>query len=162
MGPPYIGDAAPEFELVDQSGERVRLRDLRGSYVVLHFGTSWCPFCTEELPNLQRLASDYAGKGVRVLLVDVKEGDAPFKEYSTRLPLSFPLLRDTSGEAAAKYAPPRALAAIADRAQVPIAANLLLDKEGKIRFFTLVDTARFDAKLVALRRDLDALLAEHP
>jgi len=31
------GDQAPDFELVDQNGETVRLRDLRGTKVVLYF-----------------------------------------------------------------------------------------------------------------------------
>ena len=46
------------------------------------------------------------------------------------------------------------------RDQVPIASNLVLDRSGKIRFFSLLDTANFDAKLLALTVRLDALLTE--
>lgn len=45
------------------------------------------------------------------------------------------------------------------RSQVPIASNLIIDREGRIRFYTLLDSANFDARLVALRAELDALLA---
>ena len=36
-----IGNDAPTFDLATVSGDRLRLSDLRGQYVVLHFGTSW-------------------------------------------------------------------------------------------------------------------------
>jgi len=48
------------------------------------------------------------------------------------------------------------------RDQVPIASNLIIDREGIIRFFTLLDSANFDARLVALRTRLDELLAAKP
>ena len=41
-----------------------------------------------------------------------------------------------------------------------IASNLIIDREGKIRFFSLLDSAHFDAKLVGLRAQLDKLLEE--
>ena len=38
-------------------------------------------------------------------------------------------------------------------------SNLVLDVEGRIRFFTMADTAHFDAKLVFARKEIDRLLA---
>jgi len=38
---PLLGEEAPGFDLRDVRGSRVSLRDLRGRFVVLHFGTSW-------------------------------------------------------------------------------------------------------------------------
>jgi peroxiredoxin Q/BCP len=35
--PPAEGDAAPDFSLPDQNGEKVTLSDLRGETVVLYF-----------------------------------------------------------------------------------------------------------------------------
>lgn len=46
------------------------------------------------------------------------------------------------------------------RDQVPIASNLIIDAEGRIRFFSLLDTTSFDAKLVELKKRLDPLLAQ--
>jgi hypothetical protein len=39
-----------------------------------------------------------------------------------------------------------------------IASNLIIDREGRIRFYSLLDSRNFDAKLVALTARLDALL----
>ena len=38
---PMIDDPAPSFELLDTKGNVVSLADLRGKFVVIHFGTSW-------------------------------------------------------------------------------------------------------------------------
>jgi peroxiredoxin len=36
-----IGEKAPEFALEEVEGGTVGLADLRGRYVVIHFGASW-------------------------------------------------------------------------------------------------------------------------
>jgi hypothetical protein len=46
------------------------------------------------------------------------------------------------------------------RDQVPIASNLIIDKEGVIRFYSLLDSRNFDARLIALRKELDTLLSQ--
>lgn len=38
---PWIGAPAPAFELAGIDGETLALEDLRGRFVVIHFGTSW-------------------------------------------------------------------------------------------------------------------------
>ena len=39
-------------------------------------------------------------------------------------------------------------------------SNLIIDEEGVIRFYSLLDSRNFDAKLVELRKRLDVLLSE--
>lgn len=158
VGAPNVGDVAPDFELPDQHGRAVRLSSLRGKVVLLHFGTSWCPFCTAELPHLDELTRAY-GDRVAVVLVDIREEDREFQEYLHRGPVHFDFLRDRTGATAARYAPPRAMTYIRDRRQVPIAANLVIDRDGRIAFFTLVDTGNFDAHLVNARHLIDEVLA---
>jgi peroxiredoxin len=41
MQQPMIGEPAPSFVLPSVTGETVSLADLRGRYLVIHFGTSW-------------------------------------------------------------------------------------------------------------------------
>jgi cytochrome oxidase Cu insertion factor (SCO1/SenC/PrrC family) len=38
---PMIGEAAPPFDLSTVGGDRLSLADLKGKFVVIHFGTSW-------------------------------------------------------------------------------------------------------------------------
>ena len=46
--------AARDFTLTTFDGDEVRLSDLRGSYVMVDFWSSWCPPCREEAPTSPR------------------------------------------------------------------------------------------------------------
>jgi peroxiredoxin len=161
MGSPHVGDAAPDFELPDQTGAKVKLSALRGKVVMLAFVTSWCPFSEAEQPNLAKLAQDYANDPrVKVVAIDIKEGDEGYGKYVGRTPTPFPVLRDTSGAVTATYTPASAQPSIKDRATVLVTSNAVIDPAGKIRFFTMADTVHFDSRLVHPRRAIEGLLAQ--
>lgn len=91
-------------------------------------------------------------------MIDVAETKEKTQEYAKRSKYMFPVLLDTDGKVATSYAPPGVQPDL-PRDQVPIASNLIIDREGKIRFYSLLDTASFDAKLVALTARLEELLS---
>ena len=91
-------------------------------------------------------------------MIDVEETKEKTAEYVKRSTFSFPVLLDADGKVATIYAPAGAQPDL-PRDQVPIASNLIIDREGKIRFYSLLDTASFDAKLVALTARLEELLS---
>jgi peroxiredoxin len=158
MGSPHPGDAAPDFELADQNGAKVKLSDLRGSVVVLAFVTSWCPFSRAEQPHLASLAEQYRGQNVKIVAVDIKESHEGYAKYLARVPMTIPVLRDRTGDVVASFTPDRAQPAVKDRSAVLVTSNLVIDPAGRIRFFTMVDTANFDAELVFVRRAVEDLL----
>lgn len=47
------GTEVPDM-LVDTAAN-IRLSDIRGHYVVLHFWASWCPDCRKDMPEMERL-----------------------------------------------------------------------------------------------------------
>ena len=69
------------------------------------------------------------------------------------------MLLDSDGAVSTSYAPAGVLPDLA-RDQVAIASNLIIDRAGRLSFFSLLDTTSFDAKLRALRERLEQLLAE--
>jgi peroxiredoxin len=158
MGSPHIGELAPDFELVDQTGAHVRLSALRGSPVVLAFVASFCPFSAAAQPSLASLAKEYAARGVRVVAVDVGEDDQAFTSYVSRMQLPFPVLHDPDGATSLRFTPSNASPGVKDRRMVIVTSNLVIDRDGRIRFFTLLDTTHFDAKLVHVRQALDQAL----
>jgi peroxiredoxin len=162
MGSPHVGDIAPDFDLPDQEGHKMKLATARGSIVVLAFVASFCPFSGAEQPYLARLATDYAGRNVRVIAIGIREPEAGYRSYLARVPMPIPVLRDEDGAVALRFAPPGAQPQFKDRTQAVVTSNLVLDAEGRIRFFTVLDTVHFDAKLEHVRRAVDRLLAEHP
>jgi peroxiredoxin len=153
-----IGKTAPEFSLEDLDGNSFNLASSRGSYVVVHIATTWCPFCNAEAPYLEELSQQYKDKNVRVLIIDVKEPkELVQSKLQDRFNFSFPVLLDMDGSVAASYAPPEVLPDLA-RDEVMLASNLLIDPEGKIQYLSLLDSKNFDAKLINLKKRLDELL----
>lgn len=66
------GDA-PDFALLDEDGERVALADLEGRPVFLNFWATWCTFCKEEMPDMQRVQEAY---GDDLVVIGVNAGDS--------------------------------------------------------------------------------------
>lgn len=92
-------------------------------------------------------------------MIDVMETPEATATYVERSGFTFPVLLDSDGSVAASYAPEGVLPDL-PRDQVPIASNLIIDREGVVRFYSLLDTNSFDAKLVALKERLEELLAD--
>jgi peroxiredoxin len=155
---PMLGQPAPLFALNALNGKVYSLEQLKGNYIVIHFATTWCPFCNAEAPNLEKLYKEYREKGVEVFIVDVAEGKELVEKSFSRFNFSFPILLDADGKVSASYAP-EGVQPDLERQEVPIASNLIIDKEGKIRFYSLLNTNDFDAKLTKLKLKLDELIA---
>lgn len=155
---PMIGESAPSFNLSALDGKSYSLDQLRGKYVVIHFAATWCPFCNAEAPHLQQLYETYQDKGVQVFIIDVKEEKELVKKSFKKFDFSFPVLLDYDGSVSARYAPEGVLPDLA-REEVPLASNLIIDKEGKIRFYSLLNTTNFDAKLIKVKEKLNELLS---
>lgn len=153
-----IGELAPDFTLPDLKGETINLSELQGKIVVIHFATTWCPFCNAEAPHLEQLYQDYKSQGVEVFIIDVKESEALVQEkLQDRFKLTFPVLMDEDGKVAESYAPNNVLPDLA-RDEVVLASNLLIDRTGKIQFYSLLDSQDFDAELIHLKAKLNEIL----
>jgi peroxiredoxin len=156
---PMIGQTAPSFELKGLDSKDYSLAQLKGKLILIHFATTWCPFCNAEAPTLEQVYKSYKDKGVQVLIIDVKESKELVTQSFKRFNFSLPVLLDTNGKVAAAYAPAGVLPDLA-RDEVVLASNLIIDREGKIRFYSLLNTTSFDAKLTMAREKLDELLTQ--
>ncbi len=102
---PRAGAIAPDFELAFLEGGSTTLSDLRGNIVVLNLWASWCAPCRAEMPALERVHVDYAGKGVMVLGVNMTSTDSlgDVRRFLEEQQITFPVLLDESGEVARLY-----------------------------------------------------------
>ena len=94
MALPKEGTLAPAFELPNDAGETVRLKDLRGKPVVLYFyPKDDTPGCTQEASGFRDDYGRLSRAGAVVLGVspDSARSHAAFKE---KFDLPFPLLAD--------------------------------------------------------------------
>ena len=53
---------APDFTLNDIYGMPLTLSSFRGTYVVLDFWGSWCPWCIKGIPEMKEYYKKYSGK----------------------------------------------------------------------------------------------------
>jgi peroxiredoxin Q/BCP len=97
------GAPAPDFELESDTGETVRLSDLRGKPVVLYFyPKDDTPGCTKQACGFRDSSAEFRARGAVVLGVspDDVSSHARFKE---KYGLPFQLLADAGHEIAERY-----------------------------------------------------------
>ncbi len=66
-----IGAIAPDFSQADTAGVAVRLRSLRGKYVLIDFWASWCKPCRVDNPALVRTFEKYKSRNFTLLGVSL-------------------------------------------------------------------------------------------
>lgn len=72
---------APDFELKDLAGKRVRLSSLAGKVVLINFWATWCQPCIRELPHLDKLEKEHGAAGLVVLSIST---DGPQTQSEVR------------------------------------------------------------------------------
>ena len=97
------GDTAPDFELMNQDGETIRLSELRGKPVVLYFyPKADTPGCTTQACGVRDRTTDYAGHDAVVLGVS-PDAPAKLRRFAEKHDLAFTLLSDPNHEVAERY-----------------------------------------------------------
>ncbi len=97
------GKPAPDFELKSDSGEMIKLSDLRGKQVVLYFyPKDDTPGCTTQACGIRDVYGEFAREGAVVLGVspDDERSHLAFKE---KFELPFTLLADEEHKVAEDY-----------------------------------------------------------
>jgi peroxiredoxin len=71
---PFDIKPAPDFELPDVNGKKVKLSDFKGKVIILNFWATWCPPCRAEIPGFIELYKKYKDKGVEIIGISLDEG----------------------------------------------------------------------------------------
>lgn len=76
LKPLSVGQKAPDFESLSPTGQKIKLSDFRGKYVLLDFWASWCAPCREENPNIVEQYHAFKDKGFTVLGVSLDDSQS--------------------------------------------------------------------------------------
>ncbi len=97
------GKPAPDFELTNDEGGKVRLSDLQGKPVVLYFyPRDDTPGCTAQACGIRDAWGDFAERGAVVLGVSPDDA-ASHASFKAKYELPFTLLADTDHAVSEEY-----------------------------------------------------------
>jgi len=154
-----VGQPAPVFSLPDMNNTYVFLKDYTGEKlrkpwknkvhhaVVISFFATWCGPCKKEIPHLNVLQKEYAGKPVKFFLIDVGESGDKVKDFLARNDVQLKVLLDRYKKVSDKY----------EADSLP--RLIVIDKKGVIRKINhgFKDADRFMSEMRGL---LDRLTTE--
>lgn len=97
---------AIDFEVMNESGEKVKLSSYFGKPIVVNFWASWCGPCKAEIPEFIEAYQKY-GEEVEFLMVNLTDGQTDtvesVKEFVSENKYDFPLYFDTEFSASDAY-----------------------------------------------------------
>ena len=98
------GDVAPDFELEDQNGKKVKLSQYRGKKNVLlaFFPFAFSPVCTNELGDLKEKEETILKLDTQILASSV-DSTWSEKAFAKELGVKFPILGDFRKQVATLY-----------------------------------------------------------
>ena len=97
-------ESAPRFNATTTAGEKFNNASIKGKVVLLEFWTTWCTYCENERPFVERLNEDFGSKGLIVLAVDVGESKKTVKKYMAEHPRKTRIVHTDDTNLAAMYA----------------------------------------------------------
>lgn len=105
--PVGAGAPAPQFAAVTLDSPPVTktLADYRGQVVLVNIWATYCGPCRVEMPSIEALHREFAGRGLRVLAVSVDDSASVqlVRDFVREYGLTFQILYDPAGRIAQTY-----------------------------------------------------------
>ena len=101
-----IGKPAPEIELSQLDGHKLKLSSLRGHPVVVTFWGTWCPPCREEFPALVAARRQHRSSGLEIVAVNQRDQELSTRDvqqFTHEFGVDFPVLLDARGRTRRSY-----------------------------------------------------------
>lgn len=119
----FLGKAAPELQLKSSDGKTTTLSSYRGKPVFLEFWATWCAPCVDLMPDLAKLYSETAQKGLVWLSIDSDEDAADAAAFMSKEHIPWPNYHDDDGSLGEAF----------HREGIPL--GVLINADGRILFY---------------------------
>ena len=126
------GDAAPEFQLLDQHGQTVSLADFGGGKLLLYFyPKAGTPGCTRQACSIRDAREEFVDLGLAVVGISPDQ-PARQQKFADKYGLTFPLLADPDRRVAEAYGVWDEKTSYGKKSMGIIRSSFLIDGAGKI------------------------------
>ena len=126
---PKVGDNAPDFKLVDVSGNEIRLGDFKGKknvVLVFYAEHNWGP-CREQLGELQEQISEIEKHNAEVIAISTAGGQQDVEKTESSLGITFTLIPMPNRKAVEDFG-------LKYDSYSAAYATIVIGKKGRIRF----------------------------
>lgn len=127
------GRVAPLFTSKSIEGDLIKLKDLRGKYILLNFWAPWCKPCVEEMPILNRIYQAYNAENIKIVSIDCDNDFDNFRKSIKKYDMNWINIFNDN-DLINKYGKKKSLPQI-----------YLIDQEGKI-IYSREEAKDFDLK----------------
>lgn len=102
----------PNIELFDQNGKKHNLADYKGKVVFINFWATWCHYCVEEIPYLEKISKEKANDIIILGIAGPKSKENPrnpdipkekLLEFIKKNKMTYPILFDETGKYFREY-----------------------------------------------------------
>lgn len=100
-----VGDKAPDFTAKTISGETIKMSKYKNKMpVIVDIWATWCPPCQKEMPELQKLYTEYQGQFELIACsVDNAQSAGKVKDFVKQNKITFKIIHDLKHDIAIKY-----------------------------------------------------------
>jgi thiol-disulfide isomerase/thioredoxin len=89
--PTKVPERLPQFSLSDPAGKPTAITSFGSRSLVINFWATWCAPCRREIPLLQAVQAEWAGRDVTVVGIAVDHLDQVL-DFAKRFKIGYPLL----------------------------------------------------------------------
>ena len=100
-----VGNKSIDFSLNEISSTTTfKLSKYNGKNpVLINFFATWCPYCVQEIPELNKVYTEYNKKGLIVAAVNVQEKNEKVASFIKKKKVLYKILLDSNGEVSKKF-----------------------------------------------------------
>jgi peroxiredoxin Q/BCP len=151
-----LGKKAPSFTLADESGHRVKLKDLiaDGNLVLYFYPKDMTPGCTTEACSFRDNLEAIRKAGAQIAGIS-GDSSASHQKFIAKHALNFPLLVDTDNEVAKAYGVYKMKSLYGRKFMGIERTTFIIDRQGKVRkVFPKVKVNGHTTEVLAALREL--------
>lgn len=94
---------APAFSVTALDGTKFTLDAMGGSVVLIDFWATWCGPCNEELPQMKKIARDFAGQPLVIISISWDSDEKKWKDFIAKNQMTWMQYRDANHDLTKRF-----------------------------------------------------------